>query len=161
MMYYRLVFSKKSVFNNSLKITLLICGLFCDIAAFIGFLLSVMGSPIYLIMMFFALGVGIALRVVAVNLIFSVENKLQHGKLTITKIYPHKSIIVLSENINDIIVTPIDVENNSFKGEKSSNEIMDLATDFEDKYLISVNGMKVICNLDKYMYATLVKGEEI
>lgn len=164
-MYYRLVFSKKSTFNYSLKIALLICGLISDITVLFSFFLSIFATPFYLILMFLGLGVSIGTRIYAIKLVFKVENKLQNGKLTISKLYPHKKELVLEEEIANLQVFPM----NDYESESTSeNEadgtqsvIIDLASDEKEKYLIVAMDKKVLCNLDKYLYATLLKGEVI
>ncbi len=164
-MYYRLVFSKKSTFNYSLKIALLICGLISDITVLFGFFLSIFATPLYLILMFLGLGVSIGTRIYAIKLVFKVENKLQNGKLTISKLYPHKKELVLEEEIANLQVFPMnDYESESTsenEAEGTQNEIVDLASDEEEKYLIVTADKKVLCNLDKYLYATILKGEVI
>lgn len=155
-MFYRLVFTKTSKSRHLLKIVLLIAGLVCDIALVFGLILAILGSYIYLITFFVGLTFSIVFRLVALTLIYDIECKLQGGKLIISKIYPNKTQIVLSEELNNLKV----YEYNNLSDTFAANCI-DLFVKEDGRYLIKGKNVKVLCNLDKYIYASILEGKEI
>lgn len=156
MMYYRLVFTKTSKSRHLLKIVLLIAGLICDMALVFGLILAILGSYIYLITFFVGLACSIMFRLVALTLIYDIECKLQGGKLIISKIYPNKTQVVLSEELNDLTVC----EYKNVSDTPQANCI-DLLVKEDGRYLIEGKNVKVLCNLDKYIYASILEGKEI
>ena len=155
-MFYRLVFTKTSKSRHLLKIVLLITGLICDIALVFGLILAILGSYINLITFFVGLTFSIVFRLVALTLIYDIECKLQGGKLIISKIYPNKTQIVLSEELNNLKV----YEYNNLSDTFAANCI-DLFVKEDGRYLIEGKNVKVLCNLDKYIYASILEGNEI
>lgn len=155
-MFYRLVFTKTSKSRHLLKIILLIAGLVCDIALVFGLILAILGSYINLITFLVGLTFSIVFRLVALTLIYDIECKLQGGKLIISKIYPNKTQIVLSEELNNLKV----YEYNNLSDTFAANCI-DLFVKEDGRYLIEGKNVKVLCNLDKYIYASILEGKEI
>lgn len=161
-MYYRLVFKRNAKYAHMLKILLLIAGLFCDFATILGLVFAVLGAYLYLVMMFSSLAFGILFRVVAIKLVFDIECRLDDGKLVLSKIYPNKTQEVFSEKLGDIKVEVCDENNEECRSKLCENkQIINLATSKKQRYLIANSTKCVICNLDKYIYACILNGEEI
>lgn len=160
-MFYRLVFEKKSKYANGLKIFLLIVGLLCDMAAIFSLIFAILGNLWYIAIMFASIALSIFLRVIALKLVYNVECKLQNEKLVITKIYPNKSKVILSEDLKGIKVTPIDSEIAGNSTQDYSANTLNLSVKSDELYLVQAQNINVLCNLDKYIYASILKGKEI
>lgn len=156
-MLYRLVFDKKSKSANALKILLLIVGLICDMFAIIGLLFAALGAYIFFALTFVSLIFSIITRVVALKLVYTVEIKLQNGKLTILKVYPNKSKVLLDDTLSNVKATIYDKFDDKIK---NINAVNILANE-DNCYLVQSQDINLLCNLDKYIYACILKGEEI
>lgn len=185
-MYYRLVFSKTSTLRSFFKIALLIAGLLCDACIIIGIVMAILGAPIYLALLGLLI-FSVGFRIISFKLIYKIECKLQADKLIISKIYPNKTAVVFCEDIACVKVVEYDkiegnidqfandlrqdlLQNNKSSNKKQSIEtakvgqqksVINLIAQDSEKYLVVSKNNSLLCNLDKYIYATLLKGEEI
>lgn len=161
-MYYRLFFERDVKLAKALKIILLIAGLFCDFAALFGLIFAIFGAYFYLVLFFGSIAFGILFRVVAIKLVYNIECTLDDGKLVISKIYPNKTKQVFAENLADIKAEVCSNDSKFLNIKKYDNkEVINLLTSEKEKYLISSSTKYVLCNLDKYIYASILNGEEI
>ncbi len=160
-MFYRLVFEKKLKYASGLKIFLLIGGLLCDLATVFSLIFSILGNLWYIAIMFASILLGIILRVFALKLVYNVECKLQNEKLIISKIYPNKTKVVLSEDLENIKITPIDSKIEIDKIATTATNFIDLSVKVDELYMVQGQKFNVLCNLDRYIYASVLKGREI
>ncbi len=160
-MYYRLLFKNQTALKYLLRNILLICGLLLDISAILAIVLICFGDFIFFTLLFASLVFGILFRYVALRLIYSIECRLQGDKLIISKVYMHKMKVVFEEKLADIKVLTYSEYEDKIKLENSQNneKILNLMTEEEERYYLTNGKISVLCNLDKYIYATLLKGE--
>lgn len=158
-MFYRLVYKKKSAYSETLKIILLIAGLLCDIATVSMFIFAVLGAYLYFAFLLGSLAFGIFFRIAALTLVYDVEYKLQDGYLAISKIYPNKTKQLMREQLQNLEVREYNSE--EYVDIDKNKNIINLRVNKTQCYILSDGKHNYLCNLDKYLYACILKGEEI
>lgn len=153
-MIYRLIYEKTTAKMNILQNVLLLIAVILDIFAIVFIVQAVLANAFYAFGVVGLFCVSFAVRFIALKLCFKVEYRLENNHFIVSKNYILGKKVVIDNDLKEISVK--NLQNNA----KITNCI-DLSDEFNDKFLVEINDKKYVCNMDKYMFATLLEGKEL
>lgn len=151
-MSYRLVYDVTGSKKAAIRILMLALAVVIDFVGIFVIVQSVLVSPKFAYFLLLTVGVSTVLRIFAIKMQRKIEYCIFDDRLNITIIYP-----IWSKKLFDCIINEIQSVERLEDSTAISN-CENLSDGYSEEYLLVVNGIKIKCNLDDYMYAVILEG---
>lgn len=187
-MVYRLVYEKINARTAILQKIMLFFAIIIDFFAIMMIVHSVYKSAYYAFLVIGLFAFSALVRMVAIKLCYKVEYKLENECFIVSKIYILSKKILVNCKISEVLIGELQYDSNmkikkpifqknddlssELTGENIEGDIFDindeiigeycdLSDQINEEYLLKIDNKMYVCNMDKYMYATLLEGKEL